>query len=608
MAQGPESQLFVIVASGSRPRANVKRSIALSVPDDLCEAYLSTQFLDYLRQESNDGRIYAWGTKRTNKAPWDRLRSDDPVLVYQNGVYTYFTRILSWAHDPSFAKALWENDVDDNGNTILFEYVFFLDQPMEMQVPAEALDGYVPRQQGFSRISPEKVSQIEDDFGSLDAFLQERVFDVHGSPSTTYLLLRSNADSPYDDEEGQVYEFSSHVPNYRKVKEGAQFLVDRRTSAGKQLIGRGEIDEVREFGTDQPRQYKAIFRNYVPLDPPIPLGEREEALLERMPNYNYQHAIRVLDREIFEHLLNSHEVETPTLEDIAKHTYLDKAELQEILELLDEKQQVIFEGPPGSGKTFVAEVIARYLAEEPLQERAPAHVTTVQFHPSYSYEDFVEGLRPEPGENHVVFRPQPGVLKRACWEASESVSDQRHVLVIDEINRADLSRVFGELLYLLEYRNRYVQLPYSEEEFTIPENLYFIGTMNSADRSLAVVDYALRRRFYFYRFMPVEHGDAPVLREWLRHDTHLPETRQEQILGLFVELNRRVQEHLGPDFQIGHSYFMNEAKLATDEGLKRLWRWAIDPLLREYFFHERDIEDRLAEFDLETLLEASSLR
>ena len=198
---------------------------------------------------------------------------------------------------------------------------------------------------------------------------------------------------------------------------------------------------------------------------------------------------------------------------------------------------------------------------------------------------------------------------RLCELAARNPA-KRFVLVVDEINRGNLSRIFGELLLLLEYRNERVRLPYGAVDgttepayLTIPDNLYLIGTMNSTDRSLAQVDYALRRRFYFRRFVPVEDGRAPVLDGWLRAKG-VGDADRRRLVRLFVELNRRVQERLSTDFQVGHSYFMVPG-IATEEGLDRVWRRAVRPLLEEYFHNHRDRDALLADLSPDRLLAAA---
>ncbi|MEJ2868012.1 AAA family ATPase [Actinomycetospora sp. OC33-EN08] len=240
-------------------------------------------------------------------------------------------------------------------------------------------------------------------------------------------------------------------------------------------------------------------------------------------------------------------------------------------------RQAFFHGPPGTGKTWVARHLATHLAT------SPDHVRVVQFHPAFSYEDFVEGLRPEVdarsgGLDYVV---RPGLFRTLCAEA-EAAPDDRFVLVVDEMNRADLAAVFGELLMLLEYRGHSAHLPYSHEKFSVPENVVLLGTMNTADRSLALVDFALRRRFHAFALRP----DREVLTRWLAahgDPSQLP-------LRVFDLIDARVG---GDPSAPGHSYWMDSDDAAT---LERTWAFQVQPYLAELWF---DRPDRLEDLDRE---------
>ncbi len=284
------------------------------------------------------------------------------------------------------------------------------------------------------------------------------------------------------------------------------------------------------------------------------------------------------------------------LDELMEWTYLSRASLEEMISLLREKKQLILFGPPGSGKTFVADALARHLSGNPIDPEVGDlndRYELVQFHQSYGYEDFIQGIRPVVGESGLSYKVQDGILKLLRDKAAEDPDGAPFVMLVDEINRGNLSRIFGELLLLLEYRggDKQVRLPYAdpdEPRFTLPENLYFIGTMNTADRSLAQIDYALRRRFFFYRLAPVEDGRAPVLEAWLREqEPVLAEPQVAEVLRLFVALNQAVTRELGEDFQIGHSYFMNHHVL-TPGGRDRIWRTSIEPLLDEYFQNRKN--------------------
>lgn len=250
--------------------------------------------------------------------------------------------------------------------------------------------------------------------------------------------------------------------------------------------------------------------------------------------------------------------------------------LQNILDLLEEKRQVIFYGPPGTGKTFVAQALGELIAD------AGGTWELVQFHPSYTYEDFFEGYRPRQDDDGdaLRFRLVPGPLKLLAESAARR-PDVPHLLLIDEINRGNIAKVFGELYFLLEYRERSVRLQYSpESEFSLPKNLFVIGTMNTADRSIALVDSALRRRFYFVPFLPQEEPIKSVLRSWL-----MQRNRSQEPADLLDALNAELDD---PDFAIGPSYFMHDGGANLDN----VWAYAIKPLLQEHFYGAgRNIDD-----------------
>jgi 5-methylcytosine-specific restriction enzyme B len=250
---------------------------------------------------------------------------------------------------------------------------------------------------------------------------------------------------------------------------------------------------------------------------------------------------------------------------------------------------LLFQGPPGTGKTFVAERLARVLTADE-EERTEL----VQFHPSYAYEEFVEGIRPRvTGEAGLAYEVREGVFLTLVERAKEH-PDELFVLVVDEINRANLPRVLGELLYALEYRGpeHTFRLPYSGSETYVPDNIILIATMNSADRSIALVDAAARRRFRHIDFRP----DPDVLRAWLEGND----------LGEFADLavsrlqalNDRLLEVLDSDRLIGHTYLMRRD--LGDVGLETVWEEDIGPVVREHLYNQPSEIDALRSVFLAT--------
>lgn len=262
--------------------------------------------------------------------------------------------------------------------------------------------------------------------------------------------------------------------------------------------------------------------------------------------------------------------------ELADTLHMSREELQNIVNTLQTRQQIVFYGPPGTGKTYLALELARFLAGPD----DPSRVQLVQFHPSYSYEDFFEGYRPTlTDDGQPGFALQAGPLRRqAARAASEAGREHPHFLIIDEMNRADLARVFGEMYFLLEYRDRTVLPQYSPDtSFRLPRNLFIIGTMNTADRSIAMVDAAIRRRFAFLELHPDEAPVAGLLRRKLEADGASTEPAD-----LLDALNAEMDES-DRDLRIGPSYLMKDEAL-TPAGLDNIWRFDLLPLLEEHYY------------------------
>ena len=273
---------------------------------------------------------------------------------------------------------------------------------------------------------------------------------------------------------------------------------------------------------------------------------------------------------------------------------LGVGELQKIQYLLEDKRQVIFQGPPGTGKTYVARELAKCLArftDDEDESAAEARVRLVQFHPAYAYEDFIQGFRPKLIINdHPGFELRDGPLVRMA-ERARNEPEAKHFLVIDEINRGNLAKVFGELYFLLEYRDEELQLQYSAEPFSLPDNLYIIGTMNTADRSIALVDLALRRRFHFVEFHPNVPPIQGLLKRWL--EKNAPEVLW--IAKVVDRANEKLDDHQA---SIGPTYFMPKDGRLDESRISMIWKHNVLPYIEERLFGDRE---KLKDFDLSKL-------
>jgi MoxR-like ATPase len=253
------------------------------------------------------------------------------------------------------------------------------------------------------------------------------------------------------------------------------------------------------------------------------------------------------------------------IEQVAGETGIEKEEITRYIRVIKRKKQLVFSGPPGTGKSYLAGKLARLMVAQ-----TTGFSETIQFHPSYAYEDFVQGLRPLTRRGRVVYELLDGAFLRFCRRA-DSVRPAPCVLVIEELNRAPLARVLGELIYLLEYRQDAVELA-GGENFSIPDNVYIVGTMNAADRSIALVDQAIIRRFAFISLAP----NYEVLAKYL--------TARGLESDSLVELLREINECIGnEDLLLGTSFFMSgEGDLVEDIG--DIWQTEIEPYLREALY------------------------
>lgn len=262
-------------------------------------------------------------------------------------------------------------------------------------------------------------------------------------------------------------------------------------------------------------------------------------------------------------------------EKFLSEVYMDETGYDILAGLVRNKKNVILQGAPGVGKTYAA----KRLAYSIMGVKDPNRVMMVQFHQSYSYEDFIMGFRP----SEKGFELKRGAFYNFC-KTAEIDNENEYFFIIDEINRGNLSKIFGELFMLIERDKRGIelQLLYSDEKFSVPDNVYIIGMMNTADRSLAMLDYALRRRFAFYEMKPGFGSDG-----FRKYRIGLNKPKFDNLIHCVEQLNSAIagDESLGEGFCIGHSYFCNLTE-ANDQELSSIVEYELIPLLKEYWFDE----------------------
>ena len=294
------------------------------------------------------------------------------------------------------------------------------------------------------------------------------------------------------------------------------------------------------------------------------------------PDY-VQRLLSLFAEDILEETSEQIEIKYPTYtkDDFLNKVYMDEDTYNTLTELLEAKYNVILQGAPGVGKTFAA----KRLAYSIMGQKDTSRVAMVQFHQSYSYEDFIQGYRPSKDGFELV----NGAFYKFCKEAEED-NERPYFFIIDEINRGNLSKILGELMMLIEKdkRGEKIKLLSSNEWFTVPKNVRIIGMMNTADRSLALMDYALRRRFAFFDFAPAFASDG-----FKNYLTEKNSSKLEKLISTVELLNNAIaaDESLGDGFRIGHSYFCTDDEV-TDGWLKSVVEYEVIPLIKEYWFDE----------------------
>ena len=383
--------------------------------------------------------------------------------------------------------------------------------------------------------------------------------------------------------EEQEYTLYNDEGHKRKVfqyfvdaKEG-DMVIGYESTPTKQIVGRLTISRSSDG-------HSVAFKNIEALPSPISLSTlKSTPELQQMEFLkSSQGSFFKLTEDEYDVIMDLIREDNPLLKGETKESYdrtkfledvyVSYNDYEKLESLLLRKQNLILQGAPGVGKTFAAKRLAYAI----MGEKDDSRIMQVQFHQNYSYEDFVMGYKPN---DNGGFDMKYGVFHKFCSKAKVD-KDHKYFFIIDEINRGNLSKIFGELLMLIEkdYREKDIQLAYNDETFAVPSNVYIIGMMNTADRSLAMIDYALRRRFSFFEMKP---GFESV--QFVEYVKKLADPHLEKLIKAVIELNKVIAEDdsLGTGFCIGHSYLCN---LGFHDSLENIVEYDIIPMLREYWF------------------------
>lgn len=527
--------------------------------------------------------IYKWKAVKHFQDHWD-IDAPDFLAMFLEATSTFGNLLASMNHFPRLmVKRMFESEPETVRE--MFRNLFDESKPLEGRVIAFRNEADRIRERHW----PDKMHY--QDFNSISTYLWARYPEKYYIYKYSEIRATMRAlDSSYVVRKGaDAAGFKQAIEFFDLLRAEIQKDPDIRPMLNSVLTSDCYKDENLNCVVVDFDFY--VSRFYKPATPAQPVAQKDARVWMYSPGQNARKWNECVEKGImclgWEELGDlresnkgaSHEVtyEKYSREDFLDEVYMSKDDLTDLENLLKNKKNIILQGAPGVGKTFCA----RRLAYEMMGEKDESRVSIVQFHQSYSYEDFILGYKPSSSD----FELQRGIFYKFCISAANN-PDKPYFFIIDEINRGNLSKIFGEILMLIEkdYRGEKLTLAYKDEKFFVPKNIYIIGMMNTADRSLAMIDYALRRRFSFYDMRPGFQSEG-----FKKYQAGLANPRFDRLIEKVEELNRAIakDESLGSGFELGHSYFCGQKNGVGDAWLHQVINYDIVPMLQEYWFDNR---------------------
>lgn len=451
---------------------------------------------------------------------------------------------------------------------------------------------FVSRYYGKSNTSRHELKTALEQKDLSDSLLYAKGKDIHDDSNINYWWLNANpriwSFSDVEVGEEQAYTLYNDNGNKRRIfqnfldAKAGDMVIGYESNPVKQVVALAQV--VRENDGEN-LYFKKIEEfvepiDYTTLKDCTELSEMEcfvnpQGSLFKLTRAEYDFIMDVV-REYNGTAVSKETIETYGKEDFLNEVYMTEEKYDTLVALLKNKKNLILHGAPGVGKTFAA----KRLAYSIMGEQDESRIEFIQFHQNYSYEDFIMGYKPQ----EEGYKLCNGIFYQFCMNAANH-PDKDYFFIIDEINRGNMSKIFGELLMLIEkdYRGTKTTMAYSGTSFSVPKNLYIIGMMNTADRSLAMIDYALRRRFSFFEMEPGFNSDG-----FKKYQNALDNETFNALVEQVIELNREIKndDSLGDGFRIGHSYFCGQDE-CTEEWMKSVVYYDIIPMLHEYWFDDK---------------------